>query len=71
MPGITAKGAVLSREQPVEQGQKVNKGEIIGLVGASGRVTGPHLHWSMNLFGHLIDPLEMTRISKNWPPFFP
>jgi len=40
----------------VEPGQHVEKGDIIGAVGATGRVTGPHLHWSMKWVGRLVDP---------------
>jgi len=40
----------------VEPGQRVEKGDIIGAVGATGRVTGPHLHWSMKWVGRLVDP---------------
>ncbi len=40
----------------VEPGQRVEKGQIIGAVGATGRVTGPHLHWSMKWAGELVDP---------------
>lgn len=40
----------------VEPGQRVEKGDIIGAVGATGRVTGPHLHWSMKWAGQLVDP---------------
>ncbi len=40
----------------VKPGQRVEKGEIIGRVGATGRVTGPHLHWSMKWAGRLVDP---------------
>jgi murein DD-endopeptidase MepM/ murein hydrolase activator NlpD len=40
----------------VEEGQRVRKGQIIAEVGASGRATGPHLHWGMNLFGVRLDP---------------
>ncbi len=31
----------------VEDGQQINKGEVLGQVGATGRATGPHLHWSL------------------------
>ena len=40
----------LSRRD-VAEGQWVEKGEQVGLVGATGRVTGPHLHWSVYLNG--------------------
>lgn len=40
----------------VTQGQPVRKGEVIGLVGATGRVTGPHLHLSLLVQGVSVDP---------------
>jgi len=40
----------------VTGGQHVKKGEVIGKVGATGRVTGPHLHWGMNWFKTRLDP---------------
>ena len=40
----------------VEPGQTVRQGEIIAKVGATGRVTGPHLDWRMNWQGAYIDP---------------
>lgn len=40
----------------VEVGQFVRRGERIGAIGATGRVTGAHLDWRMNLFGTRIDP---------------
>lgn len=40
----------------VREGQRVKQGDLIAEVGASGRVTGPHLDWRMNLRDKRIDP---------------
>ena len=40
----------------VTRGQRVVRGQTIGEVGATGRVTGPHLDWRINLFDKRLDP---------------
>jgi murein DD-endopeptidase MepM/ murein hydrolase activator NlpD len=37
-------------------GDRVEQGEIVGAVGATGRATGPHMHWGMNWFDVRLDP---------------
>lgn len=41
----------------VRVGDQVAQGQAIGTVGATGRATGPHLHWGMNWFDVRVDPL--------------
>jgi murein DD-endopeptidase MepM/ murein hydrolase activator NlpD len=45
------------RKIDVETGQTVTRGEKIGEVGKTGRVTGAHLHWSVSLNHAMVDPL--------------
>lgn len=40
----------------VAAGDEVKQGQVIGAVGATGRATGPHLHWGMTWFDVRIDP---------------
>lgn len=55
--GVVTRYAHLS-EYFVEPGQKVKRGEKIAAVGASGRVTGPHLHYEVLLNGVPINPMR-------------
>lgn len=50
----------------VETGDRVRRGQIVGLVGATGRVTGPHLHWAVRVNGARVDPLSLIAIAKEW-----
>jgi murein DD-endopeptidase MepM/ murein hydrolase activator NlpD len=51
----------LSKIQSSE-GDTVHVDEVIGLVGATGRVTGPHLHWGIKLLGAKVDPFSLVRV---------
>jgi biotin carboxyl carrier protein len=54
--GISSNFLHLSRID-VQVGDRIEQGQVIGAVGATGRATGPHLHWGMNWFDVRIDPL--------------
>jgi murein DD-endopeptidase MepM/ murein hydrolase activator NlpD len=43
------------------KGDKVERGEAIGLSGKSGRVTGPHLHFSLSWRGEFFDPAPLLK----------
>ncbi|MCD8455760.1 M23 family metallopeptidase [Xylella taiwanensis] len=61
--GVSSNFLHLSRID-VKVGDQVHQGQVIGAVGATGRATGPHLHFGMNWFNVRIDPmlvLEQTR----------
>jgi len=44
----------------VEEGDRVKQGQLIGRIGATGRATGPHLHWGMKWQDARIDPILLT-----------
>ena len=46
----------------VKEGQSVSSGERVGLSGATGRVTGPHLHWAVRWGDAYLDPAELIRM---------
>jgi len=54
--GISSNFLHLSRID-AKVGDIVKQGDVIGAVGATGRATGPHLHWGMSWFDTRIDPL--------------
>ncbi len=51
----------------VAEGQTVERGELLGQVGATGRVTGPHLHWSVSMNGNRVDPVQVMQLFSDQP----
>lgn len=49
----------------VVEGQKVAKGDLIGEVGKTGRVTGPHLHWGASLQGVRFNPFSLLKLENS------
>lgn len=45
----------------VKEGDRLRRGDRLGLVGGTGMVTGPHLHWGLYVNGVAIDPVPWTR----------
>ncbi len=49
----------------VKRGQKVTHRQLIGLLGSSGRSTGPHLHYEILVDGKHVDPIKFVNAGKN------
>ncbi|MEO6163310.1 MAG: M23 family metallopeptidase, partial [Candidatus Binatia bacterium] len=54
-------------EFKVEEGAMVRKGDVVALSGGTGRVTGPHLHWSVRLNNTRVDPLVLLQKYSSQP----
>lgn len=54
-------------KQRVAVGDTVERGAVIGLVGATGRVTGPHLHWIARYGRVSVDPASLLRATRGAP----
>ncbi len=46
----------------VKEGDRVQRGEVIALSGDTGRITGPHLHFSARVGGLQVDPLQLIEL---------
>ena len=51
----------------VAVGDTVGRGQTIGLVGATGRVTGPHLHWTARYGALTVNPLDLLKVVQGAP----
>jgi murein DD-endopeptidase MepM/ murein hydrolase activator NlpD len=52
-------------EIDVEVGSTIERGDIIGLAGATGRVTGPHLHWGVRVLDARVDPFTLLTLGQD------
>lgn len=52
-------------QQNVQVGEFVTSGQVIGTIGATGRVTGAHLHWELWVGSVAVDPMQWVRLSFN------
>jgi murein DD-endopeptidase MepM/ murein hydrolase activator NlpD len=46
----------------VKEGDRIERGIALGKVGATGLVTGPHLHWTLRLAGTRVDPMSLLSL---------
>ena len=59
----------------VTQGQEIKRGQVIAFMGSSGRSTGPHLHYEIEIDGKVVNPmhyvLDSKTVESNWRPLNP
>jgi murein DD-endopeptidase MepM/ murein hydrolase activator NlpD len=46
----------------LKAGGEVVRGDVLGASGATGRVTGPHLHWALRMSEFSVDPLSVIAV---------
>ena len=49
----------------LKEGDRVERGAVLGRVGSTGRSTGPHLHWAIRMNQVRVDPLSLLRLSEH------
>jgi murein DD-endopeptidase MepM/ murein hydrolase activator NlpD len=64
--GLFSLFAHLSRTD-VRLGERVARGDRIGEAGATGRVTGPHVHWAVRMDAFSVDPMSLMSAVENLP----
>jgi murein DD-endopeptidase MepM/ murein hydrolase activator NlpD len=52
----------------IKRGQEVTRGQVIGLIGNSGRSTGPHVHYEVIYKKKLVNPIKYMKIAKYISP---
>jgi murein DD-endopeptidase MepM/ murein hydrolase activator NlpD len=50
----------------VTVGQPIEKGKVVGRAGATGRATGPHLHWGVKINSINVNPLAFLQVMNLW-----
>ena len=61
--GFSTKYAHLKKSL-VQKGDSVERGQVIALVGSTGRSTGPHVHYEIHYDGKILNPTRFVRIAK-------
>jgi murein DD-endopeptidase MepM/ murein hydrolase activator NlpD len=53
-------------EIKVKVGQAITRGDIVGLMGHTGRATGNHCHYEVRVGGRPVNPLPYLKLQKQW-----
>jgi murein DD-endopeptidase MepM/ murein hydrolase activator NlpD len=61
--GVFTSYSHLSRME-VAVGQRIEKGKVVGMAGATGRATGPHLHWAVKVNSVSVNPLTFMQVME-------